>query len=176
MVTWTADCTCVIMWEIRPRKWNFWVSWENLNRSGNLGIAIPSYTFRYILKKIKEKFEERTTTFAADIRCYDPYTRKKWTTWSTLSTTCCNIVLHPFNNFVLHPVNNCFQQPLFTVVHVQQPLFNHCWERSTSLFINYCQLLFQQHIVTTNAFCQYWTTIDRTILNNIVNSTSVVEP
>ena len=54
---------------------------------------------------------------------------------------CCTL----FNNVVLHPVNNCCQQPLFTVVHVQQPLFNRCWQRSTSFFINYCQLLFQQH-------------------------------
>ena len=35
---------------------------------------------------------------------------------------CCTL----FNNVVLHPVNNCCQRPLFTVVHVQQPLFNHC--------------------------------------------------
>ena len=76
-----------------------------------------------------------------------------------LSTTCCNVVLHPVNNVVLHPVNNCCQQPLFTVVHVQQSLFNHCWQRSTSFFINYCQLLFQQHC---NNYCSlsisnnYW--------------------
>ena len=35
---------------------------------------------------------------------------------------CCPL----FNNVVPHPVNNCCQQPLFTVVYVQQPLFNHC--------------------------------------------------
>ena len=26
---------------------------------------------------------------------------------------------------VLYPINNCCQQPLFTVVHIQQPLFHH---------------------------------------------------
>ena len=64
---------------------------------------------------------------------------KKWTTWSMLSTTCCNAVLHP--------VNNCCQRPLLTVVHVQKSLFNHCqwstcivndqhWQWSTSFFIH----------------------------------------
>ena len=54
---------------------------------------------------------------------------------------CCTL----FNNVVLHPVNNCCQQPLFTVVHVQQPLFNHCWQRSTSFF----NQLLSAHVPTT---------------------------
>ena len=77
---------------------------------------------------------------------------------------CCTLS----NNVVLHPVNNCCQQPLFTVVHVQQLLFNHCWHRSTSFFINYCQLLFQQRCNNywsnnTHQHCQFnkrcWTLI-----------------
>ena len=63
---------------------------------------------------------------------------QKWTTWSMLSTTCCNVVLHPVNN-------NCSQ--LFTVN-------NHCSiivdNHQQACFINYCRLLFQQHC---NNYC-----------------------
>ena len=58
-----------------------------------------------------------------------------------LSTTCRNVELHPVNNVVLHPVNNHCSQ-LFT-------FNNHCSiivdNDQQAFFINYCQLLFQQH-------------------------------
>ena len=68
---------------------------------------------------------------------------------------------------VLHPINNCCQQPLFTVVHVQQPLFNHGWQSSARCF---------HQLLLALVLCQHRTTIDQTTLINIMNSTSVVEP
>ena len=56
---------------------------------------------------------------------------------------------------------------------------NHCSiivdNDQQAFFINYCQLM-SNNIVTTLVLCQHRTTIDRTILINIVNSTSVVKP
>ena len=86
---------------------------------------------------------------------------QKWTTWSMLSTTCCNVVLHT--------VNNCCQQPLFTVVQSLLTTINKVF---SSTIVSSCS----NNIVTTIVLCQHRTTIDRTILINIVNSTSVVEP
>ena len=45
-----------------------------------------------------------------------------------------------------------------------------------AFFINYIVSLCSSNIVPTIVLCQHRTTIDRTILINIVNSTSVVEP
>ena len=45
-----------------------------------------------------------------------------------------------------------------------------------AFFINYIVSLCSNNIVPTIVLCQHRTTIDRTILINIVNSTSVVEP
>ena len=97
---------------------------------------------------------------------------QKWTTWSMLSTICCNVVLHPVNNVVLHSLNNCCKQPLFTVVHGQQSLLTTINKLVLSTIVSSCS----NKIVTIIVFCQHRTTIDRTILINIVNSTSVVEP
>ena len=109
-----------------------------------------------------------------------------------LSTSCCNVVLHTVNNVVLHLVNNCCQQLLFTVVHVQQTLFNHCWKRSASFFHqllsalvstncnNYCSLSTSNNYWSNNTqqHCQFnkccWTlttTLFRRCSTNNVAST-----
>ena len=69
------------------------------------------------------------------------------------------------------------QQLLFTVVHGQRSLLNRSMltiinKLVSSTIVSSCS----DNIVTTIVLCQHRTTIDRTILINIVNLTSVVEP
>ena len=69
------------------------------------------------------------------------------------------------------------QQLLFTVVHGQQSLLNRSMLTTinklvSSTIVSSCS----DNTVTTIVLCQHRTTIDRTILINIVNLTSVVEP
>ena len=66
---------------------------------------------------------------------------------------------------------------LFTVVHGQRSLLNRSMltiinKLVSSTIVSSCS----DNIVTTIVLCQHRTTIDRTILINIVNLTSVVEP
>ena len=66
---------------------------------------------------------------------------------------------------------------LFTVVHGQRSLLNRSMltiinKLVSSTIASSCS----DNIVTTIVLCQHRTTIDRTILINIVNLTSVVEP
>ena len=82
----------------------------------------------------------------------------------TLSTMlCCTLSTTVVNNHCsqLFMVNN----------HCSIIVDNH----QQACFINYCRLLFN-NIVIIIILSQHRTTIDRTILINIVNSTSVVEP
>ena len=92
--------------------------------------------------------------------------------------TCCNVVLHPVNNVVLHPVNNCCQQLLSTtIVHscsrstiILQSLLTTLNKLFSLTIVSSCF----NNIVTIIVLYQHRTTIDRTILINIVNLTSVV--
>ena len=101
---------------------------------------------------------------------------QKWTTWSMLSTTCCNVVLHTVQQCCAAP---CQQLLSTTIVHscsrsatIVQSLLTTINNLFSSTIVSSCS----NNIVTTIVLCQHRTTIDRTILINIVNSTSVVEP
>ena len=89
---------------------------------------------------------------------------------------CCQLV-------VLHTVQQCCAAPCqqllsTTVVHgcsrstIVQSLLTTINKLFSSTIVSPCS----NNIVTTIVLCQHRTTIDRTILINIVNSTSVVEP
>ena len=85
-----------------------------------------------------------------------------------LSTTCCNVVLHPVSNVVLHPVNNCCQQPLFNnhcSTIIVQSLLTTINKLFSSAIVSSCS----NNIVTTIVLCRNRTTIDRTKLINIEN-------
>ena len=86
-----------------------------------------------------------------------------------LSTTYYNVMPCPANN-------PCHQQ-LFPIVHGQQSLliqsFTSIYKLVTSTVVVFCS----NNIVITIVLCQHRATVDRAILiNNIVNSSSVVEP
>ena len=102
---------------------------------------------------------------------------QKWTTWSMLSTTCCNVVLHTVRQCCAAP---CQQLLSTIIVHscsrsttIVQSLLTTINKLFSSTIVSSCS----NNIVITIVLCQHQTTIDRTILIiNIVNSTSVVEP
>ena len=93
---------------------------------------------------------------------------------------CCTLS----NNVVLHTVEQCCAAPcqqllLTTIAHscsrsttIVQSLLTTTNKLFSSTIVDSCS----NNIVTTIVLCQHRTTIDQTILINIVNSTSVVEP
>ena len=106
----------------------------------------------------------------------DCYTRKNEQLDAMLSTTCCNVVLHTVEQFCAAP---CPQLLLTTIVHscsrsttIVQSLLTTINKLFSSTIVSSCS----NNIATTIVLCQHRTTFDRTILINIFNSTSVVEP
>ena len=104
------------------------------------------------------------------------YTRKNEQLDAMLSTTCCNVVLHTVQQCCAAP---CQQLLSTTIVHscsrsttIVQSLLTTINKLFSLTIVGSCF----NNIVTTIVPCQHRTTIDRTILINIVNSTSVVEP
>ena len=89
---------------------------------------------------------------------------------------CCTLS----NNVVLHPVLTLSTTVVkTTIVHscsrsttIVQSLLTTINKLVSSTIVDSCS----NNIVTTIVLCQHRTTIDQTILTNIVNSTSVVEP
>ena len=104
------------------------------------------------------------------------YTRKNEPLDAMLSTTCCNVVLRTVEQCC---AARCQQLLLTTIVHscsrsttIVQSLLTTINKFVSSSIVDSCS----NNIVTTIVLCQHRTTIDQTILINIVNSTSVVEP
>ena len=90
-----------------------------------------------------------------------------------------NNLINVVNNLLQCCAAPCQQLLSTTIVHscsrstiIVQSLLTTIKKLFSSTIVSSCS----NNIVTTIVLCQHWTTIDRTILINIVNSTSVVEP